>query len=155
MAEGRARSRTWRFGVTLRWENSNRGTLTAGGKPPLPVAPPPEFRGPEGVWSPEDLLVASVNSCVMTTFLYYAGRERIVLSRYESDAEGTVVFEEGSLRFQKIVVRPKVQVASEEDRKKAASALEEAERKCLVSNSLRATVELQPEIEVSTAECGW
>lgn len=107
------------------------------------------------MWSPEDLLVASVNSCVMTTFLYYVGRERIVLSRYESDAEGTVVFEEGSLRFQKIVVRPKVQVASEEDRKKAASALEEAERKCLVSNSLRATVELQPEIEVSTAECGW
>lgn len=152
MAEGRASSRTWRFGVTVQWENGHRGTLTTGGKPPLPVAPPPEFRGPEGVWSPEDLLVASVNSCVMTTFLYYVSREHITLSKYESDAEGTVVFEEGSLRFQKIVVRPKVQVASEEDRRKAASALEEAERKCLVSNSLRAKVEIQPQIDVSTTD---
>jgi peroxiredoxin-like protein len=152
MAEDRASSRTWRFGVTLRWENSNRGTLTTGGKTPLPVAPPPEFRGPEGLWSPEDLLVASVNSCIMTTFLHYVSRERIALSEYESDAEGTVVFEGGSLRFQKIVVRPKVQVASEEDRKKAAAALEETERKCLVSNSLRARVDVQPQIEVSTAD---
>lgn len=152
MAQTRPRSKTWRFGVTLRWEDGNKGTLAASGKPPLPIAPPPEFRGPEGLWSPEELLVASVNSCVMTTFLYYAGKERIALSTYQSDAEGTVVYEGGSLRFEKIVVRPMVQVSSEADREKVGPALELAERKCLVSNSLQAEVEVHPRIEISMAD---
>lgn len=86
MAQGRARSRTWCFGVTLRWEDGNKGILAASGKPPLPVAPPPEFRGPEGLWSPEELLVASVNSCVMTPFLHHVNKERIAVSTYQSDA---------------------------------------------------------------------
>lgn len=36
--------------------------------PSLYVASPPEFGGPEGVWSPEHLFVASVAACMMTTF---------------------------------------------------------------------------------------
>ena len=149
MAGSGARSRTWNFGVSLQWDGDTRGTLAASGKSPLPVAPPPEFRGPEGLWSPEELLVASVNSCVMTTFLYHAAREHITISAYESEAEGTVVYEEGTLGFKRIVIRPVVRVPSEADLEKAGPALERAERQCLVSNSLRAEVELDPRIELS------
>jgi len=36
--------------------------------PPLDTASPPEFDGPEGVWSPETLLCASVVDCFILTF---------------------------------------------------------------------------------------
>ena len=38
--------------------------LTAGGVPPLRTAPPPEFEGPGDAWSPEQLLLAAVESWV-------------------------------------------------------------------------------------------
>jgi organic hydroperoxide reductase OsmC/OhrA len=41
-------------------------------KPAIELSAPVEFGGKKGVWTPEDLLVASVNSCLLTTFSYYA-----------------------------------------------------------------------------------
>jgi organic hydroperoxide reductase OsmC/OhrA len=40
----------------------------------------PEFKGPEGIWSPEELLVGSVNACVMNTFLAYADAARLAVA---------------------------------------------------------------------------
>ena len=42
-------------------------TLSAGGPPELRMAPPVEFDGPGDAWSPERLLVASVESCFLFT----------------------------------------------------------------------------------------
>jgi organic hydroperoxide reductase OsmC/OhrA len=54
------------------WTGEKAGALRAAGLPTIEVAPPPEFRGTEGVWTPEHLFVAAVNSCFMTTFLAIA-----------------------------------------------------------------------------------
>lgn len=36
--------------------------------PPMATAPPPEFDGPGGAWSPETLLVAAIADCFILTF---------------------------------------------------------------------------------------
>ncbi|OGP34038.1 MAG: osmotically inducible protein OsmC, partial [Deltaproteobacteria bacterium GWC2_65_14] len=114
------------------------------GKPPVEVATPPEFKGHEGIWSPEDLYVASVNVCIMSTFLAFAGRASLDFVEYESEAEGLLEFVDGRFLFTKIVVRPRIALRSGEDRANAEEILHKAEKNCIVSNSVRTEVTLEP-----------
>lgn len=61
---------THEYEVNLQWEIDRKGTLNS---PVLPlqidVATPPDFpKGMPGIWSPEHLFIAAINSCLMTTF---------------------------------------------------------------------------------------
>lgn len=139
------RTKSYRYRTSVRWTGEKKGTMTVEGKPPVEVATPPEFKGHEGIWSPEDLFVASVNSCIMTTFLAFAEREGLGFEGFESEAEGLLEFVEGKLRFTRITVRPRVALRSGEEREKAEEILRKAERNCLVSNSVQTAIELEPE----------
>jgi organic hydroperoxide reductase OsmC/OhrA len=62
------------YNVNLKWNEGRIGEISS---PELiskiEVATPPQFpKGVEGIWSPEHLLTAAVNSCFMTTFLAIA-----------------------------------------------------------------------------------
>jgi organic hydroperoxide reductase OsmC/OhrA len=138
------RPKSFRYTTSVRWTGEKKGMMDVSGKPAVEVATPPEFKGHEGIWSPEDLFVASVNSCIMTTFLAFAGRAGLAFEGYESDAEGVLEFVDGRLLFTKVVVRPRVKLASGEDRAKAEEIMHKVERNCLVSNSIRTEVLLEP-----------
>lgn len=138
------RPKSYKYATSVLWTGEKKGTLTVGGKPPVEVATPPEFKGHEGIWSPEDLCVAAVNACIMTTFLAFAGRAGLPFEGYESEAEGTLEFVDERFVFTKIVVRPKVTLRPGADRKQAEEILHKAEKNCLVSNSLRTEVVLEP-----------
>jgi len=139
------RPRSYRYPVSVRWSGEKKGVLTVPGKPSVEVATPPEFKGHEGIWSPEDLYVAAVNSCIMTTFLAYAARAGLAFDAYDSAAEGLLEFADDRFAFTKVVVRPRIALRSAEERAKAEDVLRKAERDCLVSNSIRAEVTLEPE----------
>ena len=138
------RPKSYRYTTSVRWTGEKKGIMDIAGKPSVEVATPPEFKGHEGIWSPEDLFVASVNSCIMTTFLAFAERAGLAFGGYESEAEGLLEFVDGRLLFTKIVVRPRVLLTSGEDRAKAEEILHKAEKNCLVSNSLLTEVLLEP-----------
>ena len=146
--EIKMKPKTFHYQVAVRWSREKRGVLAIGGKPDLEVASPPEFRGHPGVWSPEDLLVAAVNACTMTTFLSAMQRRDIRLVSYESEAEGTLEMADGSFRFTKVVLKPRIVVGRAEDRDAALAAFHEAEKGCLIAASVVAKIEAQPEIEV-------
>ena len=55
------------YEVTLKDGPGGYATVFAGGPPELRMAPPVEFDGPGDAWSPEQLLVASVESCFLFT----------------------------------------------------------------------------------------
>jgi len=141
--------KSWRYENTVNWQGDKKGVLCAAGKPDIQVATPPEFRGHPGIWTPEDLLVASVNGCIMTTFLYFAARMDIELVSYRSTAEGTVESQPDGLSFTEVTVKPHVLVASDENRKKAQEALERSEEACLVSRSIKTAVAVQPWVGVN------
>jgi peroxiredoxin-like protein len=126
------------------------GLLYSPGKPELQVATPPEFKGHEGIWSPEDLFVASVNVCVMSTFLAFAERAGLAFASYESDAEGRVELVAGKLQVTSLILTPRVTVQSREEVDRAKELLTKAESNCLISNSVKSHITMNP--TVSSAE---
>jgi organic hydroperoxide reductase OsmC/OhrA len=80
-----------RFPVSIHWLSGRLTEATVAGKPDLQVATPPEFRGGiEGVWSPEDLLVAAAASCYAVTLVAVAERRKVPLLRLDVRGTGHV-----------------------------------------------------------------
>ncbi|MHB9001974.1 MAG: OsmC family protein [Thermoanaerobaculia bacterium] len=70
-----------------------------------------EFYGEAGTWTPEDLFVASLEICTMTSFLALAQRHHLPIEEYESHAEGTLESFEGAYRFTRVTLRPRIVIA--------------------------------------------
>lgn len=138
------------YPVAVRWEGGRRGLATSSdGLPDLPVASPPPFGGPAGVWSPEHLFVLSAATCWMTTFLAVSEASKLEVGAVECQGKGEL--EKGEDRrfwIPRIVLMPRVTIHREEDRERALRLIEKAEAACLISRSMRTEVTLQPEILV-------
>lgn len=126
------------------------GTLTSDeGLPKLDVASPPEFGGPAGTWSPEHLFVASVSSCLMTTFRAIATMSNLDVVDYTDDPVGHLVREGSLFRVESVTLRPRVVVSNPDTVDKAQRLLEKAERACLISRSVTADIRLEATVAVS------
>jgi peroxiredoxin-like protein len=135
------------YETEVAWTGERKGALRAPGLPAIEVGAPPEFKGHEGIWSPEHLYVASVNLCFMTTFLAIAEFSKLNFSDFTCRARGTLDKEDGrGFRITEIILKPKLMVEEERDLERAARILEKAERNCLISNSINTRVKLEPEI---------
>ena len=143
------RSKRYTYRVSVQWSEQKRGVMSSAGKPDIEVATPPEFKGHEGIWSPEDLFVASVNVCVMSTFLAFAERAGLAFTGYESEAEGTLELVDGKFQVTTIAVKPKLSLKPGEDVGKARDLLAKAEVNCLISNSIKSKVTLEATIQFS------
>ena len=140
------RSKTYTYRTTVRWTERKMGLIASAGKPEVQVATPPEFKGHEGIWSPEDLFVASVNVCVMNTFLAFAERAGLAFASYESEAEGRLELVDGKFQFTTIGLKPRITLQPGGDVGKAMEILAKAEANCLISNSIKARVTAEPTI---------
>ena len=138
------------YDTTLEWTGARQGTLTAPGLPALTVAAPPEFRGHAGIWTPEHLDVAAVNTCFMTTFLALAELSKFEFASFTCNASGKLEksMEHGS-QITEIRLQPKLVIRHERDQERAGRVLEKAAQNCFISNSIKTTVPLEPEIRVA------
>ncbi len=135
------------YETTVEWIDARRGTLSSPNRPRIAIGAPPEFGGPEDVWSPEQLCVAAVNSCIMATFLSIAANSKLSFRKYAASATGTLEKVEGrGPVITRIVVRPRITIGPDVDRGRVERILKMAERNCYISNSLRSEVTLEPEI---------
>jgi peroxiredoxin-like protein len=141
------RSKVYTYHTSVKWTEQRKGVISSGDKPDVEVATPPEFKGHAGIWSPEDLFVASVNVCVMSTFLAYAERAGLAFTGYESRAEGRLELVDGKFQFTAVTVKPTITLQSGGNAAKAKELIEKAEANCLVSNSIKARVSLDPVIQ--------
>src|SRR5258708_32915672 len=87
--------KSFRYKAKTDWTSARRGTLSASGKSHIVVGSPPELKGQPDVWAPEALLVGSVNTCLMLTFLTLAQAKSLVPLGYESEADGRLENFEG------------------------------------------------------------
>ena len=140
------RSKVYTYRTAVKWTEQKKGTITCEGKPDIQVATPPEFKGHEGVWSPEDLYVASANICLMTTFLAVAERAGLTFTSYHCEAEGRLELVEGKFQVTVITLRPQIALQSGSDAAKAKELIEKAEANCLISNSMKTRITLEPTI---------
>ena len=123
--------------------------LSVSGLPELRTAPPVEYDGPGDAWSPEHLLLASVEACFLFTLRAVARASRVEFLELEVDAAGTVSRDGGPTRFTGIVLRPRLTVAPGTDLERALHVLEKSEKSCLVSASLATPIVLEPRIEIA------
>ncbi len=125
------------YNVRVDWTHDRVGRLTIEGKPEIAVASPPEFEGPEGIVTPEDMFVAASASCLMTTFVTFTKKMRFDYESFTVEGEGTLERVEKGFQFTRIVLKTRVVVATDELVSKAERALELAGKYCLVSNSMK------------------
>ena len=136
------------YDVSVKWERDRMGTMAS---PVLThsfeVATPPDFyKGMPGIWSPEHLLVASVNSCLMATFLGIAENFKLHFVSFSSNATGKVEKVEGKFMMTEISLFPTVVVAAAMDTEKAEKVLQKSEAACLISNSIKSTIVFKPTV---------
>jgi organic hydroperoxide reductase OsmC/OhrA len=140
------RSKSFTYRTTTEWAGAKAGILGASGKPSFRVASPPEFRGEPNVWTPEDLLVAAVETCLLMTFTSIAQRRELPVEAYYSEATGLLENVDGHYRFTRIVVTPTVIVANADSTEAVLAAIHDAHKDCLIANSLSAEVLVEPHV---------
>jgi len=145
------RRKSFTYRTATAWSSGRSGTLTASDKPDLSVSSPPEFKGEAGRWTPEDLFVAAVDLCTMTTFLAFAERQALALRGYRSEAEGLLEFVDDGYRFTRVVLRPVITLLDAASMDHGRKILKDAHEACLIGRSITAEVEVEPRFEVEPA----
>jgi peroxiredoxin-like protein len=121
-------------------------TVSSAGLPDLPSAPPLEFDGPGGMWSPESMLCAALADCFVLTFRAIARASKFEWTGVDCSVEGTLERTSGVTRFTRYVTHASLRVPAGTDITKARQLLEKAEHDCLVSNSVNGARELKTDI---------
>lgn len=104
--------------------------------PTLDTAPPPEFDGPGGVWSPETLLAAAVADCLILTFRAVARASKFEWLELGCRTEAVLERVAGSSKFTRFTSYASIRLPAGGDAAKAKLLLEKSEHGCLVANSL-------------------
>ena len=108
---------------------------------------PPEFGGPDGNWSPETLLVASVADCFILTFRAIANASKFDWLGLECDAQGTLEKQDRVSKFTSFTLTARLRVTADVAEEKAERLLHMAEKNCLITNSLLADIHLDTIIQ--------
>lgn len=116
----------------------------------LEVGPAPEFEGNPETLNPEEMFVAAINNCLMTTFFYFVRKSNVEILSYYSDAEGQVEKQKDGFRFTNVEVRAEVTLTQQQLAEKVSQLGDLAEEYCLVSRSVNCPVHY--ELEVKTRD---
>lgn len=119
--------------------------------PALASAPPLQFDGPGNLWSPETLLVAAIADCFVLTFRAIARASKLSWVSLRCDVEGVLDRVEHVAQFTDFLVHATLEVPAGGNEEQARRLLARAEKSCLVTNSLKAAVRLEAEVQVRTA----
>lgn len=129
------------FNNTIRCMAGSPAVTTMSGIREGEIGPPVEYGGHAETLNPEELFVASINSCLMLVFYHFAEKSGTAIEFYEADAEGTVEKTRDGLRFTKVNVQARVKIQTEDVTGKLHELAELAEKFCLVSNSVTCPVD--------------
>jgi len=96
---------------------------------------------------PEEAFVASLSSCHMLTFLFFAARKGFTVDSYTDDAEGTLAKNaKGKMAMTEVVLHPKIAFSG--DKQPSAAELDQlhhqAHEECYIANSVTTNVRVEP-----------
>ncbi len=141
-------SQTHYYEVNVQWKEGRIGALSS---PVLTeiieCATPPEFpNGVPGIWSPEHLFVAAINSCYMATFLAIAENFKVNLKSFSCNTIAKLEKVDGRYLITEAELVPVINLENPEDKDKAIRVAEKAKTGCLVTNSMKTEIILNPQI---------
>lgn len=121
-------------------------TVRAEKLPDIVVKPPMQFGGPGDEWSPEDLLMASISSCLVLSFRAISRASKLEWNSIECESEGELDKVEKKVKFTNVVSKVRLFIPTTENKEKAERLLNRAEETCLISNSLSCESRIECEI---------
>ena len=141
------------YEVSINWQADRKGVMSSPVlNTKIEVATPPQFpKGMEGIWSPEHLFVAAINSCLMTTFLSIAENSKLEFASFDSKAVGKLEMVDGKYMMSQVTLMPIVSISNEQQKERAERVLQKSEAHCLISNSVKSTIIFRPEIKIAQA----
>jgi len=122
--------------------------ITFGGGSTIEGSSAPEFLGKAELVNPEELFAASITSCLMLTFLYWAAVKGLVIDQYSAETVGTLAKnEEGKMAMTEIVIKPKVTFSGTNlpDAALIQELFNKAHENCFISNSVKTLITIQTE----------
>jgi organic hydroperoxide reductase OsmC/OhrA len=108
-----------------------------------PAHVPPGTADPAGV-DPEEAFVASLSSCHMLFFLYFAQRAGLVVDSYVDEADGELGNLEGKQAMTRVTLRPRVEWEGEAPSEDVIAHLHhQAHEACFIANSVKTEVRVE------------
>lgn len=118
------------------------------GGPKLELNSAPGFHRNPQFHSPEELLIASLSSCFLLTFLSLACKQGFIINSYTDNATCTLaLIEENKQAVTEINLRPVVSFSKETRPNKTVmkELFKKTHELCFVANSLKSEVTVSPE----------
>lgn len=149
------------YRATLDWTGAKAGpakdyksysrefTARIDGKAAITGSSDPAFLGDPALLNPEDLLVVSLASCHMLSYLALAASSGVPVLAYVDQAEGRL--EQGAdkgWKMVEVVLRPRVTIAAGADPAKAQRLHERAHDVCFIARSVNFPVKHEAVITV-------
>lgn len=149
------------FKATLNWSSNKKQEETISkfynkshqikieGKPVLDISAAKAFKGDPSLYNPEDLLLSSLVSCHMMSYLYVCSQNGIEVLEYSDNAEATLeVSPDGSGRFTEVRLKPKVKISNPDKVELALELHTKANKLCFIANSCNFPVLHEASFEV-------
>ena len=106
------------------------------GKSVLDVSAAKAFKGDPALYNPEDLLLSSLVSCHMMSYLYVCSQNGIEVLEYADNAEAVLeVSTDGRGRFVEVRLNPKVKISNPDQIELALELHFKANQLCFIANS--------------------
>ncbi|MFD2933119.1 OsmC family protein [Spirosoma flavum] len=153
------------YALTIKWNgNLGEGTnsyrsyershvISAENKPEIIASSDPAFRGDKTKYNPEELLVASLSSCHMLSYLHLCAEAGVTVIEYTDKATGTMVqTPDGGGHFSEVTLYPVVIVTEPAMVNKANGLHHQANKLCFIANSCNFPVHHQPTCLVENNE---
>jgi len=141
------REKIYLFKNTVYREGDKSAKTIFSGPGELKIGPAPEFNGKPETLNPEEMFVAAINSCIMTTFFYFVRKSNVEILSYYSDAEGQVEKGKEGFRFTNVQIHAKVMLSDHGFAEKIREFGNLAEKYCLVSRSVACPVHYELEVK--------
>ncbi len=150
------------FLTVLHWDSQGRGGTVSYTSYPrdhllggigkviaIPASSAASFRGDRTKYNPEELLVASLSSCHMLSYLHLCADNGVIVTAYKDSASGTMMVDDsGAGQFIEVTLRPVVIVRSADMVPKAEKLHDRAHELCFIANSCNFPVKHEPKILV-------
>ena len=131
-----------RYSRAHRWEFDGGAVVAASSSPSVVPVP---LSDPAGV-DPEEAFVASISSCHMLYFLFFAAKGGFVVDSYRDAAAGHLEKNaEGAQWMASVVLRPEVRFSgAAPDAARLSELHDKAHHACFIANSVKTAVAIEP-----------
>lgn len=143
------------YPITVEWTGGRDGKGRFEAKhssASLEIAVPPEFQGPGGAASPEELLTSAIASCYTITFGIIAANRKVPVQSVQVEATGQVEQNGPSFKYTSVTIKPTITLAADatdEQMKMAEDMAHKADSYCIVTNAVRGTVQITVEPQIA------